>query len=165
MRKEFGSLLRVCNHSTIRWRYICSPQRVLAALSTEQNHEVKDILQGLLRYRFFPVKSLDEKDNIMASVKGLLKIHDEYGLTTLTALINTLVTMPNDDYNVFAAVLRKFGHQIMNSFGGDDDEDENVVIPANILVSIKIGSLLWQAINVSKFDDELDIGKRLIKSN
>jgi len=156
VRKEFGSLLRVCNHQpTIRWRYICSPQRVLAALSTEQNTEVKDILQGLLRYRFFPAKSPDDKDQIMASVKGLLKVHDEYGLTTLTALIRTLVTMPNDDYNVFAAVLRKFGHQIMNSFNGDDDE--NVEIPSNILISIKVGSLLWQSLCVTNFDHELDI--------
>ena len=76
----------------------------------------------------------------------------KYGMTTLTAFINCLAESEVDDYNVYASVLRKFGHQIHNSFG----EEEDFEIQDNILTSIKIGSLLWHSINPKTFDMELD---------
>ena len=76
-------------------------------------------------------------------------------MTTLTAFINTLAESNVDDYNVYAAVLRKFGHQILNSFGDEEDFE----IQDNILVSIKIGSLLWHSINPKNFELELDTVK------
>ena len=76
VRKEFAILLRVCNHSSIKWYYVCSTQRVLSALSTEQNSDVKDILIGLLKYQYFRVKERHDKEAIMASVRGLLDVYE-----------------------------------------------------------------------------------------
>ena len=57
---------------------------------------------------------MDDKELIMNSVRGLISLHEDYGLTTLSAFITKMVACPVDDYNVYAAVLRKFGHQILN---------------------------------------------------
>ena len=64
---------------------------------------------------------MSDKDLIMSSVKGLLSMHEEYGFTTLSAFITKMVKCPVDDHNVYAAVLRKFGHQILNRVGFQDN--------------------------------------------